>query len=93
MPNQAGYIESCIYEYDIFKYKNAYEGTQSPFDSKYYGKEIEYYKGMCPTAEEILNTAIRLTANEFYTTVDAEDVIQAIRKVSNYYSSVKNDAR
>ena len=41
---------------------------------------------MCPTAEEILNTAIRLTVNEFYTEQDLEEVIEAIRKVSSYYS-------
>jgi perosamine synthetase len=87
VPNQAGYIPACVYEYDMFKNKNAYPGTDCPFGCKYYGREIEYYTGMCPTAEDILNTAIRLTVNEFYTMTDAEEVIEAIRKVSNYYSN------
>ena len=86
VPNQPGYIPACVYEYDMFKNKNAYNGTHSPFDSKYYGKDIEYYKGMCPTAEEILNTAVRLNVNEFYTDRDAEEVVEAVRKVSKYYS-------
>ena len=86
VPNQPGYIPTCIYEYDLFLNKNAYNGTKAPFDSNYYGKEINYFKGMCPTAEEILNTAIRLTVNEFYTEQDLEEVIEAIRKVSSYYS-------
>ncbi len=89
VPNQAGYIPACVYEYDMFKNKNAYDGTDCPWGCKYYGKEIEYKTGMCPTAEEILSTAIRLTVNEFYTMEDADDVIQAIRKVANYYSSLK----
>ena len=41
---------------------------------------------MCPTAEDILDTAIRMNVNEFYTMEDAEKVIRAIRKMSNYYS-------
>ena len=86
VPNQPGYIPSCVYEYDMFLNKNAYQGTKCPFDCKYYGREIRYYKGMCPTAEEILNTAVRLNVNEFYTDRDATEVIEAIRKVSAYYS-------
>jgi len=86
VPNQAGYIPACVYEYDLFLNKNAYLGTDCPFGCKYYGREIKYYKGMCPTAEEILKTAIRLSVNEFYTDTDAEEVIEAIRKVSRYYS-------
>lgn len=89
VPNQAGYIPNCVYEYDIFKNKNAYPGTDCPFGCKFYGKGIEYYKGMCPQAEEILNTAIRINVNEFYTKTDMEEVIEAIRKVSMYYAANK----
>lgn len=86
IPNQPGYIPTCVYEYDMFLNKNVYEGTDCPFGCKHYGKDIQYYKGMCPTAEEILRTAIRLNVNEFYTDADCNEVIEAIRKVSNYYS-------
>ena len=87
VPNQAGYIPACVYEYDMFKNKNAYNGTDCPWGCKHYGKEIEYYTGMCPTAEEILKTAIRLTVNEFYTMEDCDEVIQSIRKVAEYYKT------
>lgn len=89
IPNTRGYISTCVYNYDMFKNLNAYNGTHCPFDCKYYGREIRYYKGMCPTAEEILDTAIRLSVDEFYTDQDVEDIIQAIRKVSAYYSAKK----
>lgn len=87
VPCEEGYIPTCVYEYDMFKYKNAYLGTHCPFDCQYYGKKIEYPKGLCPTAEDILNTAIRMSVSEFYTEQDIADVVKAIRKVSDYYSS------
>ena len=85
IPNSAGYIPICVYEYDIFTKKNAYPGTGCPFDCKYYGKNIEYFKGLCPTAEEILKTAIRVPVNEHYTKQDLADVVAGIRKVAGYY--------
>ena len=87
IPNQAGYIPTCVYEYDMFINKNAYPGSDCPFGCKQYGRDISYYKGMCPTAEEILRTAVRLNVNEFYTKQDLEDVVSAIRKVHGYYNT------
>lgn len=87
IPNQAGYIPTCVYEYDMFINKNVYQGTDCPFGCKYYGKDINYYKGMCPTAENILTSAIRLNVNEFYTKDDLQDIIAAIRKVAKYYKN------
>ena len=89
IPNTPGYIPTCVYEYDMFQNKEGFEGTHAPFDSPYYGKDIEYKKGLCPVAEEILNTAIRLSISEFYTEQDIDEMIAAIRKVSNYYSNQK----
>lgn len=86
IPNQLGYIPTCVYEYDLFLNKNAYSGSNCPFGCKHYGREVKYYKGLCPTAEEVLNTAIRIGINEFYTDDDVQEIIEAIRKVSAYYS-------
>jgi dTDP-4-amino-4,6-dideoxygalactose transaminase len=82
----AGYIPACVYEYDLFKYKNAYDGTDCPFGCRLHGRDVEYAKGLCPVSEEILDTAVRLTVNEFYTEQDLAEVIEAIRKISAYYS-------
>ena len=87
--NWPGYIQSCVYEYSIFLNKTAYLGTDCPFNCKHYSKEINYYKGMCPTAEAINHTAIRMPVSEFFTDKDCEEVIEAIRKVSSYYFSNK----
>ena len=91
IPCEAGYIPTCVYEYDMFVNKSVYLGTKCPFDCKYYGKEIDYHKGLCPTAEKILETAIRFSVSEFYTEQDMKDVIEAVRKVSNYYSNKGNN--
>ena len=88
IPNSPGYIPTCVYEYDLFVNKEAYLGTNCPFDCKYYGREISYYKGMCPTAKEILNTAVRISISEFYTDEDVNDIIKAIRKVSDYFKTI-----
>lgn len=89
IPAGAGYIPMCVYEYDIFKNKTAYAGGNCPFDCPKYGREIEYKKGLCPNAEEILATSIRLKCNEFFTDEDVEDIIKGIKKVSEYYSANK----
>jgi perosamine synthetase len=87
IPNSAGYIPACVYEYDLFKNKNAYPGTDCPFGCKYYGRDIEYRTGMCPVAEDILKTAVRVNINEFFTDDDIGDIIKAIRKVSDHFSA------
>jgi len=44
-----------------------------------------YPKGLCPVAEEILDTSVKFSVNEFWTDEDAGDIIAAIRKVAAYY--------
>lgn len=85
IPNMPGYIPSCVYEYDLFANKNAYPGSDVPFSIGHDPEKVRYYKGMCPMAEEILNTAIRINVSEFYTSQDIKDIIGAIRKVWEYY--------
>lgn len=87
--NQPGYIPTCVYEYDMFQNKEGFKGTHAPFDSPYYGGNVSYDKGICPVAEEILETAIRLGISEFYTDADIDDMIHAFKKVSDYYASKK----
>lgn len=86
IPNAPGYIQKCVYEYGLFKNKSAYKGTNCPFDCKYYGKNTDYFTGMCPNAEKILETAIKIPLNEHFSQKDIDDIIKAISKVSNYYS-------
>lgn len=82
-----GYIPQCVYEIDMFKNKIGLEGSHAPFDLPHYGKEIEYKKGLCPVAEEILATSVRIGINEAYTTEDVSSIANAIIKVTNWYKN------
>ena len=80
--NQRGYIPSCVYNYDLFVNRRGYQGTNCPFSCPLNGHNVTYYEGLCPTAEEILNTAIRFSIDEFTTDQDVEEIIAAITKIS-----------
>ena len=89
VPNSLGYIPTCVYEYDLFQNQNAYPGTDCPWGCKYYGREIEYKKGLCPVAEEILSTAVRLNVNEFFTKQDLDETVAAVRKVATHFRALR----
>ena len=84
-----GYIPACVYQYDLFKNRTAYPGSNYPFDGTH-GKAVEYKDGDCPNAEKVLATCIRLNVNEFFTEQDCDETITALRKVSNYFWNKKN---
>lgn len=86
IPNQAGYIPKVLYANQLFQKKQAYLNSHYPFDQGKY----DYSPGSCPNAENILNTAIRLNLDEFYTDEDIEDMITAVNKVASSYI-VKED--
>jgi perosamine synthetase len=81
IPNSAGYIPTITYMQPLFQQRNAYLNSNFPFDIT----GVTYSKGLCPIAEEILDTAIRLPINEFYTDQDIDEMIHGIRKVAQYY--------
>ncbi|MBS4191608.1 DegT/DnrJ/EryC1/StrS family aminotransferase [Bacillus sp. FJAT-49705] len=82
IPNQAGYIPKVLYEQPMFQNKQAYLNSSFPFSLS----SQDYHKGLCPVAEEILDTAIRINLSEFYERKDLEEIIAAIVKVANFYS-------
>lgn len=84
-----GYIAQCVYEMDMFTNKTAYGEMHCPFSCPFYGREIEYKTGLCPEAENILKTCIRLECKEYFTEQDLAETIAGIKKVSAYFQSVK----
>ncbi|MBT2644671.1 DegT/DnrJ/EryC1/StrS family aminotransferase [Bacillus sp. ISL-41] len=82
IPNQAGYIPKVLYAQSLFQERQAYKNSHYPFDQGTY----DYSAGSCPNAEQILNTAIRLNLNEFYSNQDIEEMIMAVKKVAAYYA-------
>ncbi|MBW7453984.1 DegT/DnrJ/EryC1/StrS family aminotransferase [Paenibacillus sepulcri] len=81
IPCSAGYIPDVVYMQPMFQQRSAYPGSLFPFDIT----GINYERGLCPNAEEILRTAVRINVNEYYTESDINDIIKAVHKVSNHY--------
>ncbi|WP_409345690.1 DegT/DnrJ/EryC1/StrS family aminotransferase [Paenibacillus sp. MBLB4367] len=81
----AGYIPQVVYMQPLFQNKQAYIGSHFPFELS----DFSYDSGLCPVAEDILKTAVRLPVNEFFTDGDIEDMIAAIRKVALYYGALQ----
>lgn len=81
IPNQMGYIPDVVYNQPMFRQRSAYPSSHFPFDLS----EAVYEPGMCPVAEQILVTAIKLPMSEFYTEQDIEETVEAIRKVAIHY--------
>jgi len=82
IPAAPGYIPRVVYRQEMFQRRRAYPGSDFPFSLS----EISYEPGLCPVAEEILATAIRLPVSEFFTEKDIDDMIRGIRKVARYYA-------
>lgn len=89
IPNMLGYIPNCVYEYEIFRNQNGYPGSHCPFQCPKNGITYEYKTGLCPTAEDVLRTSIRLGISEFYTDEDVDAIIEAISKVSAFFAESK----
>jgi dTDP-4-amino-4,6-dideoxygalactose transaminase len=86
IPNSSGGITGNlpVYLYDLFTKKNIYEGTQCPFDCRYYDKKVEYGPGLCPNAEQAFKETISLKISEHYSDQDLEDIARGIRKVAGH---------
>lgn len=82
--NGAGYIAQVVYMQKMFQNKQAYLNSHFPFELS----DVSYEEGLCPVAEQILSTAIRIPVSEFYTEQDAEDIISGIRKVAEFYGRI-----
>lgn len=89
IPNMLGYIPNCVYEYEIFRNQNGYPGSHCPFQCPKNGITYEYKTGLCPTAEDVLRTSIRIGISEFYTDEDVDAIIEAISKVSAFFAESK----
>ncbi len=83
-----GYIPEPIYNYPLFKELTGFKNSHIPFHLPCYNKGISYPKGLCPVAENVLDTVVHMPFNEFASEQDIEEIIAAIQKVSNYFMVV-----
>lgn len=82
IPAIPGYIPRVLYLQKMFRERRAYPDSHFPFSLS----GVSYEPGLCPVAERILETAIRLPVSEFFTEKDIDDMIRGIRKVALYYA-------
>ncbi|TLS50112.1 DegT/DnrJ/EryC1/StrS family aminotransferase [Paenibacillus antri] len=86
IPNSPGYIPDVVYMQPLFQRRSAYPGSSFPFDLS----GATYERGLCPNAERILQTAVRLNVNEHYTDQDIDDMVKAVRKVVYFFAPKEN---
>jgi dTDP-4-amino-4,6-dideoxygalactose transaminase len=79
LPATPHYIGECIYEYPVFAGHTAFERGSHPYSGRNYGK------GLCPTAEKILDTCILLHVNEAFTDQDLKETTHAIRRAARWF--------
>lgn len=74
-----------LYLSDMLKKKNVYGNSRCPFDCPLYGKEMVYKKGLCPTAESVLEEMVTLPWTETYTEEHIHKIAEGIGKVARHY--------
>lgn len=80
LPVSAHYIGRCVYEYEVFTRHSAFRRGSHPFSAR------TYEKGLCPRAEEILDTAVMLAINEGYTATDLEETVEAVTRAAKWFA-------
>lgn len=81
LPVGAHYISMPVYEYPLLTNHSAFTRSQHPFS------QVPYSKGLCPTAEAILDSCVMLRINEGYTAKDLTETVHAIRRVVTWFNS------
>lgn len=84
-PFSKGYITEPVYGYPMFKELTGFYNSHVPFNLPEYGKKISYPDGLCPVAEEMLNTSVKIYFKEFLSDTDVDEIIECVRKVSEYF--------
>lgn len=85
IPAYYGYIQNPIYLWPFLKERRIYPNFNWPEDFPQYGRPLRYHEGLCPTAEEVLRTCIQIRLSEFYSDRDVQDIVAAVRKVSEAF--------
>ena len=75
---------SVLYLEPIFIEKIGH-GRGCPWSCPFYGKNIEYKRGLCPNAEWVSERVFTLTTMPSLTDEEALDIARAVVKVAKYY--------
>jgi len=84
-----GYCPIPVHLQEVIKDKVGYGGGSCPFDCPWYGRRVEYQKGLCPNAEKLSSEDLLLPVYQTLTEDDLKDVVAALRKVASNVSELK----
>lgn len=85
IPMGAHYIGDCVYEYPLFVDHSAFEHNREEFPHPY--TRYTYNTGLCPVAEEILDTCAMISCNEGFTDEDLADAVKAFTRVTRHFAA------
>lgn len=81
IPAGAHYIKDPVYSYPVLTEHTAFDHGPHPYDS------YKYEMGLCPTAEDVLNTCILISINEGYTDQDLDETVNGFIKCVEYFNA------
>jgi dTDP-4-amino-4,6-dideoxygalactose transaminase len=81
LPCGAHYHGRPIYMYPVFANHHAFDRAGHAFDAQ------RYEAGLCPVAEQVLETCVMLPINEAYTRQDLDETVTAITRTARYFNS------
>jgi dTDP-4-amino-4,6-dideoxygalactose transaminase len=77
----AHYTGRCIYEYPVMLDHSAFDHASHAYSAQ------KYAHGLCPTAEEILDTCFIHACHEAFTEQDLQEVIHGFKKVAAWFNN------
>ncbi len=75
----------AIYENPLFQNLAGY-GRGCPWTCPFYGRKIEYRKGLCPNAEYAARRVVTLPTFPWLSDDEVMDIVKAVKKLAVYYS-------
>ena len=82
VPCGGSHTPTPLYDYNVFKILNAFEGTQYPFKSKDFASDYSYENPNCPNSQPFLDKTIIITLDEFYSEEDVADICAVFTKIA-----------
>ncbi len=87
VPAYAGYV-APMYQVPALRDLQTYGTSGFPFNSPYTTRTgAEYKEALCPNAEAMAGSMLRILLCEGYTDQDADDVVRALRKVAAHFQT------
>jgi len=84
---ESGYTANVMYKYTLFRERRAYPHSEYPFRNPASGRLVEYPDGLCPEAERIVDSCVKMPLNQWFTENDVDEAAAGISKVARYLAA------